>query len=104
MQRHSFRFFSAATLPFLFAGCAGTAGDPGTIDTSAGTGQSQEALSSALTSVPNANPKSPGLTSATALSPELIQTVAAQGSIPVENPASVTKADGTVVTIGYYGY
>jgi hypothetical protein len=48
-----------------------------------------------LTGLPSANPKAPGLTSPTVLSPELAQLVRAQGSMTVENPQ-----DG----VGYYGY
>ena len=46
------------------------------------------------TGVPNANPKVTGVTSPTALSPELAQIARAQGSTPVENPGPVK----------YYGY
>lgn len=51
--------------------------------------------SARLTPVDTANAPAPGLTSPNRLSPELIQTVRAQGSNVVENPR-----DG----IGYYGY
>jgi hypothetical protein len=51
-----------------------------------------------------ANPKSPGVTVPTILPPELIQTVAAQGSNVVENPATIDLGNGTSVTIGHYGY
>jgi hypothetical protein len=54
--------------------------------------------------VPNANPKSPGLTSGDVLPPELIQSPIARGSIPVENPATVELGDGTTTTITNYGY
>jgi hypothetical protein len=47
-----------------------------------------------LTSVPTANPKSPGLAPASKLSPELRQTAVAQGSTKAENPGAVS----------YYGY
>jgi hypothetical protein len=49
----------------------------------------------ALTGVPAANPKSPGLSPATKLSPELQQTAVAQGSTKVENPTAA---------VSYYGY
>jgi hypothetical protein len=49
----------------------------------------------ALTDVPTANPKSPGLSPASKLSPELRQTAVAQGSTKVENPTAATS---------YYGY
>ena len=48
-----------------------------------------------LTHVPSANPWIVGVTSPTVLSPELAQKVAAQGSIPLENPTDAAK---------YYGY
>lgn len=48
-----------------------------------------------LTSVPNANPKSPGYAPASVLSPELRQVAVAQGSSKLENPGAVAS---------YYGY
>ncbi len=48
-----------------------------------------------LTNVPAANVKIPGVTLPTVLSPELIQVVAAQGSMRVENRSILTS---------YYGY
>ncbi len=53
------------------------------------------AFAQGLTNVINANPKTPGVTSPTVLSPELAQVVRAQGSMPVENPSASIK---------YYGY
>jgi hypothetical protein len=53
------------------------------------------AASHGLTNVPSANPKIPGVTSATVLSPELAQIVRAQGSMLLENPTDAAK---------YYGY
>jgi hypothetical protein len=53
------------------------------------------ALAQHLTHVPDANPKLPGVTSPTVLSPELAQIVRAQGSMPVENPTGL---------VTYYGY
>ena len=97
------RLVSFVTFPIIAAGCAGVVAS-GDGSGALGVGQTEEALGFALTPVPTANPKSPGLTTATALSPELIQTAAAQGSIPVENPASVTTASGAVVDIRFYGY
>jgi hypothetical protein len=49
----------------------------------------------ALSDVPTANPKSPGLAPASKLSPELRQTAVAQGATKVENPSAA---------ISYYGY
>lgn len=48
-----------------------------------------------LTSVPTANTRSAGYAPAPKLSPELEQTVVAQGSNPLENPSALTS---------YYGY
>src|ERR1700710_1342610 len=48
-----------------------------------------------LSHVPSANPKIPGVTSPTVLSPELEQAIRAQGSMLLENPADAAK---------YYGY
>src|SRR5262245_31811151 len=47
------------------------------------------------TSVPSANPKSPGRVAPNILSVELIESPVAQGSMPVENPS---------VQVGFYGY
>jgi hypothetical protein len=49
----------------------------------------------ALTPVPSANTKSPGYAPASVLSPELAQTVLAQGSTKLENPTAA---------VAYYGY
>lgn len=48
-----------------------------------------------LTGVPSANTKSPGYAPASVLSPQLSQTVVAQGSTKLENPSALTS---------YYGY
>src|SRR5204863_9657134 len=106
MRIRSNRIFSSATLPLFLAGCAGAAADPGTVTTGSvePVGQAEEALTLGFTPVPNANTKTPGFSSANALPPELIEAAVAQGSIPLENPRSVTKPDGTVVNIGFYGY
>jgi len=53
-----------------------------------------------LTSVPHANPKIVGVTSPTALSPELAQIVRAQGSMLVENPMGLDP----MRSVKYYGY
>jgi hypothetical protein len=53
------------------------------------------ALAQRLTHVPSAQPKIAGVTSPTVLSPELAQIVAAQGSMPVENPTGL---------VHHYGY
>ena len=51
--------------------------------------------SSALTGVPSANPKSPGIASPNVLSPDLVEVVVAQGSQPIENQSEL---------FAYYGY
>ncbi len=48
-----------------------------------------------LTNVPTANPRSEGFAPASRLSPELMQTVVAQGATRLENPSALTS---------YYGY
>jgi hypothetical protein len=48
-----------------------------------------------LTPVPSANPKAPGFAAPSVLSPELIETIVAQGSLKLENPSALTS---------YYGY
>jgi hypothetical protein len=53
-----------------------------------------------LTPVPSANTKAPGVASPNNLSPELIESPVAQGSVKFENPAATC---GTT-TVSYYGY
>ena len=48
-----------------------------------------------LTGVPSANPKAAGYAPSSQLSPELRQTLVAQGSMPLENPSGA---------VGWYGY
>jgi secreted PhoX family phosphatase len=48
--------------------------------------------------------KAPGVTSQTSLPPEFIQFVVAQGSNPLENPATVDLGDGATTTVTHYGY
>src|SRR5437762_13732503 len=88
-------------LPLIAGGCASASSGGASADPS-GTepirvGESEGALSFGLglTAVPNAQPKTAGLTSPNVLSPELLETAAAQGSIPLENPGS---------GVAYYGY
>jgi hypothetical protein len=56
------------------------------------------------TNVANANPKSPGMAAPNVLSPELIATIVAQGSNPLENPGTVDLGGGSSVTVPFYGY
>jgi len=58
-------------------------------------GAEHPSLISGLTPVPAANPKAPGLTTPDLLSPELQETIRAQGSFRLENPDPA---------IGWYGY
>jgi hypothetical protein len=53
------------------------------------------AFALSFTHVPDAGPKQPGLTVPNVLSPELIEVVRAQGSMPFENPSASS---------GHYGY
>ena len=57
-----------------------------------------------LTSRSMANAKKAGLASPNNLSPELYAAPVAQGSNAVENPQSITLADGTTATAAFYGY
>jgi hypothetical protein len=57
-----------------------------------------------LTPVPSAQTKTAGVSSPNVLPRELYETAVAQGSIPLENPATVTLADGTTATAAFYGY
>lgn len=54
------------------------------------------ALAVPLTGVPNPNPKTPGFSAPNGLSPELTEAIVAQGSIPLENPATVTDGGNAV--------
>src|SRR5689334_19689977 len=88
-------------LPLISGGCASAPSSAGSTEpaepqaTHVGESESALSLGLGLTAVPNAQPKAAGLTSPNVLSPELRETAAAQGSIPVENPGS---------GIAYYGY
>jgi hypothetical protein len=61
------------------------------------------ALAVPLTGVPNPTPKTPGFSAPNGLSPELTEAIVAQGSIPLENPATVSVG-GNAVNLSYYGY
>jgi hypothetical protein len=91
-------------LPLVVTSCATTPGsqpnqlkEPVSVSVAALSG-------SALTGVPSANTKAPGISSASALSVELRQVVVAQGSNALENPGSVPSGDGSSISIPYYGY
>jgi len=60
---------------------------------------------STMTHVPAANPKTPGVAAPNILSPELIETVVAQGSWRLENPdTSPATGTGGLGLTGFYGY
>ena len=94
----------AATFPVVVAGCAGAAADEKSSEQSVNTptaGSSvEQAAGLGLTAVPMANTKVAGFAPATVLSPELSQTVAAQGANALENPATLPSG----VVLNYYGY
>jgi len=57
-----------------------------------------------LHGVPSAQPKSIGVPAPDLLPPELIQTVVAEGSNKLENPATVSVNAGVTTTVSYYGF
>jgi hypothetical protein len=77
----------------VFLAAAGAAVIVGGVST--GAGAASPADSPALSNLPTANTKSDGYAPASRLSPELTQTVVAQGSTRLENPPALTS---------YYGY
>jgi hypothetical protein len=92
-----------ATFPVVLAGCAGAAADERSSEqvTAPSAGSSvEQAAGLGLTGVPQANPKVAGFAPPTVLSPELIQTVVAQGANALENPATLSSG----VVLNYYGY
>jgi hypothetical protein len=93
------RFFSAA---LLAAGCS--TNNSGTDVAGAYTDKLIGSGPFGLHPVASANPKIVGVSSPNVLPPELVESVVAQGSVPLENPATVTFADGTTTTITHYGY
>ncbi len=108
MSTRSRIFTSFSILPLIAAGCAGQAGDstapaPAPAPRAQQTAQTEQALTLSFTNVPSANPKTPGFSASTVLSPELVQTVVAQGNYLLENPATVTSG-GSSVLLNYYGY
>ena len=54
--------------------------------------------------VPAPTPKAANTPAPNLLPPELIETPVAQGSVPLENPPTLTNPDGTSTTITHYGY
>ena len=89
--------------PILLVGC-GSRGTTASSTEPENVGKTGDALSAGLHGVAAANPKAPGVAPATVLSPELSEVLVVQGSALLENPATLTLADGTSVTIDRYGY
>ncbi len=51
------------------------------------------------------NPKAPGITAPNALTPELVETMVAQGAMPLENPGPTGDlGGGTSIPVTHYGY
>jgi hypothetical protein len=101
------RFSKVTALSSLFvaAGCTNAVdstqtGDPTTAVTAALSSHG----SLAFHPVAAANPKKTGFSSPNVLPPEFFEGPVAQGSTPLENPQTVTLADGTTATAAYYGY
>jgi len=96
-----------STLPIALIAC-GSTGTEQSAGSSEPVGQVTAALGGPaelpdLHGVP-ANPKAPGIAPATQLSVELSQVIVAQGSIALENPATITLPDSTSVVVDRYGY
>lgn len=100
--------FQRATLllPLAMTAACTNAADPGRPDevTTAVAAPLVGHGSLGIRSVASANPRMAGISSPNVLSPDLIESPVAQGSIPVENPVTVTLSDGTTATAAYYGY
>jgi hypothetical protein len=96
------------TLPIALTAC-GSVSSGETARPDPGVGQvSQELAGSSsdphLHAVALANTKVAGVAPPTVLSVELAQVAVAQGSTPLENPMSVTLANGSSAVIDHYGY
>jgi hypothetical protein len=104
------RFKTAALLlPIAAAGCTNqvSSGDPTTSTdpvTVAVVAQLSGGSKLPFHPVASANPKTVGVSSPNILPPELFESPVAQGSFLLENPQTVTLADGTTATAAYYGY
>src|SRR3954470_9693985 len=88
------------------AGCTNAVDTNGSLEpaTSAVTAELAASSSLALQNVASANSKAVGFSSPNILSPQLIESSVAQGSIALENPQTVTLSDGTKATAAFYGY
>jgi len=107
MRFRSTLILSSLPIAIVACGSKGTSGqlskEPDSI------GQASAELSGiagnpGLHPVATANPKSPGVATASVLSVELAQVLAVQGSSLLENPATVTLSDGSSAVIDHYGY
>ena len=101
------RFSKALALFTLFAaaGCTTMTGDPN--QPADPTATVQAALgnqSLQFQPVATAQPKVVGVASPNVLPPQFFEGPVAQGSTPLENPQTVTLADGTTATAAFYGY
>jgi hypothetical protein len=79
---------------------------PAELTTSAAASSDHHGQSSgpSFTPVANAVAKTVGVSAPNVLPPEFFETAVAQGSIPLENPATVPLPDGTTSTLPFYGY
>ena len=96
-------------LPLVAFGCAGAApsDEPSLAQAASAAqrvGERSQAVSTGFTAVASANPKVPGFAPPTVLSPELVQVAVAQGATLLENPATVTRSDGSTALLDHYGY
>jgi hypothetical protein len=101
------RFSKALALFTLFAaaGCTTMTGDPN--QPADPTATVQAALgnqSLQFQPVATAQPKVVGVASPNVLPPQFFEGPVAQGSTALENPQTVTLADGTTATAAFYGY
>lgn len=99
------RALSFASL-LLIGGCTNTA-DTGASDTPVSVAAAVQLIKHGhlgIHPVATANPKVAGVSSPNVLPPELFEGPLAQGSTPLENPQTVTLADGSSHTAAYYGY
>ena len=100
------RFSVSVSLSFLLAACAAEPIDP-TLPASldeASFGTSSPSERAGLTPIASANAKTPGVASPNVLPPELVETIAAQGSNALENPTAVPLGNGASLELSHYGY
>ena len=97
---------SPALLLVMASGCSNQASNPDPTPETTQSAVEPIVASSAfgLTGVPAANTKTAGVSSPNSLSPELMETIVAQGSNAVENPTAVDLGNGSSATVTNYGY